>query len=399
MTARSAAARSAVARPAPAALRPVPSATHVGEIRATRLLFLIVGFGMAAWAPLVPLVKARANLDDGTLGLLLLCLGIGSLATMPVAGALAGRFGARPVLAAAVLVTGAALMVLSRAAGLPVLAVALTGLGLGIGLLDCLMNLQAVAVERRAGRPMMSGFHGLYSLGCILGAAGVSALLSLGLAPAAATLAVVAAIAAAFLVALPGILPTVADGPGGPAFALPRGPVLGIGLLCFVVFLTEGSALDWSGVFLIQARGLDPARAGLGYAAFSLTMTVGRLAGDALVRRVGGRRVVVLGALLAAAGIGLATAVPLWPATLLGYALVGAGCANIVPVLFTAAGRQESVPAALAIPAVTTLGYAGVLAGPAAIGLLAHATSLTLAFLAVAALLLAVAAGAGRLRL
>ena len=374
-------------------------ASGTAERRATRLLFLIVGFGVAAWAPLVPFVKARAGLDDGTLGLLLLCLGIGSLATMPVAGALAGRLGTRPVLAAAVLVTGAALMALSRAADLPVLAVALTGLGVGLGLLDCLMNLQAVAVERRAGRPMMSGFHGLYSLGCILGAAGFSALLSLGLMPAAATLTGVAAIAAAFLAALPGILPTVADGPRGPAFALPRGPVLRIGLLCFVVFLTEGSALDWSGVFLIQERGLDPAWAGLGYAAFSLTMTAGRLTGDALVRRVGRRRIVVLGALLAAAGLGLVTAVPLWPVTLLGYALVGAGCANIVPVLFTAAGRQEAVPAALAIPAVTTLGYAGVLAGPAAIGLLAHATSLTLAFLAVAALLLAVAAGAGRLRL
>jgi len=374
-------------------------ASGTAERRATRLLFLIVGFGVAAWAPLVPFVKARAGLDDGTLGLLLLCLGIGSLATMPVAGALAGRLGTRPVLAAAVLVTGAALMALSRAADLPVLAIALTGLGVGLGLLDCLMNLQAVAVERRAGRPMMSGFHGLYSLGCLLGAAGFSALLSLGLMPAAATLTGVAAIAAAFLAALPGILPTVADGPRGPAFALPRGPVLRIGLLCFVVFLTEGSALDWSGVFLIQERGLDPAWAGLGYAAFSLTMTAGRLTGDALVRRVGRRRIVVLGALLAAAGLGLVTAVPLWPVTLLGYALVGAGCANIVPVLFTAAGRQEAVPAALAIPAVTTLGYAGVLAGPAAIGLLAHATSLTLAFLAVAALLLAVAAGAGRLRL
>lgn len=374
-------------------------ASGTAERRATRLLFLIVGFGVAAWAPLVPVVKARAGLDDGTLGLLLLCLGIGSLATMPVAGALAGRLGTRPVLAAAVLVTGAALMALSRAADLLVLAVALTGLGVGLGLLDCLMNLQAVAVERRAGRPMMSGFHGLYSLGCILGAAGFSALLSLGLMPAAATLTGVAAIAAAFLAALPGILPTVADGPRGPAFALPRGPVLRIGLLCFVVFLTEGSALDWSGVFLIQERGLDPAWAGLGYAAFSLTMTAGRLTGDALVRRVGRRRIVVLGALLAAAGLGLVTAVPLWPVTLLGYALVGAGCANIVPVLFTAAGRQAAVPAALAIPAVTTLGYAGVLAGPAAIGLLAHATTLTLAFLAVAALLLAVAAGAGRLRL
>ncbi|KQP41012.1 MFS transporter [Methylobacterium sp. Leaf104] len=389
---------STITSAAPAACRLTRAAGPV-EARATRLLFLIVGFGVAAWAPLVPLVKARAGLDDGTLGLLLLCLGVGSLATMPVAGALAGRFGTRPVLAAAVLVTGAALMTLSRAAGLPVLAVALTALGIGLGLLDCLMNLQAVAVERRAARPMMSGFHGLYSLGCILGAAGFSALLSLGLEPAAATLVVVAAIAVAFLAALPGILATRADGPRGPAFALPRGPVLRIGLLCFVVFLTEGSALDWSGVFLIQERGLDPARAGLGYAAFSLTMTAGRLAGDALVRRIGRRRIVVLGALLAAAGLGLATAVPLWPVTLLGYALVGAGCANIVPVLFTAAGRQEAVPAALAIPAVTTLGYAGVLAGPAAIGLLAHATSLTLAFLAVATLLLAVAAGARHLRI
>ncbi|MGU3361854.1 MFS transporter [Methylobacterium sp. M6A4_1b] len=388
---------STITSAAPAARRLARAAGPV-EARATRLLFLVVGFGVAAWAPLVPLVKARAGLDDGTLGLLLLCLGVGSLATMPMAGALAGRFGTRPVLAAAVLVTGAALVTLSRAAGLPVLAVALTALGIGLGLLDCLMNLQAVVVERRAGRPMMSGFHGLYSLGCILGAAGFSALLSLGLEPAVATLVVVVAIAVAFLAALPGILPAMAEGPRGPAFARPRGPVLRIGLLCFVVFLTEGSALDWSGVFLIQERGLDPARAGLGYAAFSLSMTVGRLTGDALVRRIGRRRIVVLGALLSAAGLGLATAVPLWPVTLLGYALVGAGCANIVPVLFTAAGRQEAVPAALAIPAVTTLGYAGVLAGPAAIGLLAHATSLTLAFLAVAALLLAVAAGARRLR-
>ncbi|MCJ2045552.1 MFS transporter [Methylobacterium sp. J-078] len=381
-----------------ASVLPHVSVTDTPEIRATRLLFLIVGFGVAAWAPLLPLVKARAGLDDATLGLLLLCLGIGSLATMPVAGTLAGRFGTRPVLAAAVLVTGAALVVLSRAAGLPVLAAALTGLGIGLGLLDCLMNLQAVAVERRSARPMMSGFHGLYSLGCILGAAGFSALLSLGLTPSAATLAVVAAIAAAFLAALPGILPALGSESHGPAFARPRGPVLRIGLLCFVVFLTEGSALDWSGVFLIQERGLDPARAGLGYAAFSLTMTVGRLTGDALVRRIGRRRIVVLGALLAAGGLGLAIAVPLWPVTLLGYALVGAGCANIVPVLFTAAGRQNAVPAALAIPAVTTLGYAGVLAGPAAIGLFAHATSLTLALLVVAALLVVVAAGARRLR-
>ena len=373
-------------------------AIGAAEIRSTRLLFLIVGFGVAAWAPLVPFVKARAQLDDAALGLLLLCLGIGSLVTMPVAGVLARRVGPRPLLVVAVAATGVALALLASAAHLPVLAVALTGLGMGLGLLDCLMNLQAVVVERRAGRPMMSGFHGLYSLGCIVGAAGISLLLGLGLTPLAATLAVVAGIVAALAGAWPGILPGE-PGAQGPAFAVPRGPVLLIGILCFVVFLTEGSALDWSGVFLIQERGLDPAWAGLGYAAFSLTMTAGRLGGDALVRRIGRRRIVVGGALLAVCGLGLVTAVPSWPVTLLGYGLVGAGCANIVPVLFTTAGRQTAMPAALAIPAVTTLGYAGVLAGPAAIGFLAHATSLTLAFLAVALLLLGVAASGGRLRL
>ncbi|NEU13393.1 MFS transporter [Methylobacterium sp. BTF04] len=365
------------------------------EIRATRLLFLIVGFGVAAWAPLVPFVKARAGLDEGGLGLLLLCLGIGSLAAMPFAGALAQRFGARTVLACAVATLSAALTVLSLADALPVLAGALVLLGAGFGTVDCLMNIQAVTVERRAGRPMMSGFHGLYSLGCIVGAAGFSGLLGAGMTPTSATLVVVAGIAAAFLAALPGILP--GEGSRGPAFAVPRGTVLVIGVLCFVVFLTEGSILDWSGVFLVQERALAPASAGLGYAAFSLTMTVGRLTGDALVHRIGRGRIVGIGGLFAAAGLVLVVAVPAWPATLIGYALVGAGCANIVPVLFTAAARQSVMPERIAIPAVTTLGYAGVLAGPAAIGFLAHATSLTTAFLVVALALVGVAVSGRRL--
>ncbi|WP_019904315.1 MFS transporter [Methylobacterium sp. 77] len=367
------------------------------ERRSTRLLFLIVGFGIAAWAPLVPFVKARAGLDDGSLGLLLLCLGIGSLLGMPAAGALALRFGTRPVLIAAVALIGLTLPLLALASPPLLLAAALMLFGAGLGVLDCLMNIQAVVVERRAGRPLMSGFHGLYSLGCILGAAGFSAMLSAGLSPITATLVVVAGIAAALLAALPGLIPAE-GGDGGPSFAIPRGSVLFIGLLCFVVFLTEGSALDWSAVFLIQERGFSPSQAGLGYAAFALTMTVGRLTGDAVVARIGRARIVVLGALVAAAGLLLVTGIASWPAGLIGYALVGAGCANIVPVLFTAAARQDVMPARLAIPAVTTLGYAGILAGPAAIGFLAHVTSLSIAFLVVAGLLVGVAASGRWLR-
>ncbi|MDP4023781.1 MFS transporter [Methylobacterium sp. NEAU 140] len=368
------------------------------EILATRLLFLIVGIGTATWAPLVPSVKARAGLDDAGLGLLLLCLGLGSIAAMPSAGAAAARLGFRPVAAGTVLALCLSLPVLATAADRAALAGALLLFGAGIGALDCIMNLQAVAVERASGRPMMSGFHGLYSLGCIVGALAFSGFLAAGLPDAAATLAAVAAIAALFAAAWPGILARAATA-AGPAFALPRGSVLFIGLLCFTVFLTEGSALDWSAVFLIQERGLDPARAALGYAAFAVTMTAGRLAGDRIVARLGRVRIVALGGLAAAAGLALAVLVPAWEGALAGYALVGAGCANIVPVLFTAAGRQTAMPESVAVPAVTTLGYAGVLAGPAAIGFVAHATSLSTAFLVVAALLVGVAASARFLRL
>jgi predicted MFS family arabinose efflux permease len=364
----------------------------------TRLLFLIVGIANATWAPLVPLVKARAGLDEAGLGLLLLTFGIGSILAMPSAGAAAARLGFRPVLLAGTLAIGLALPVLATAAGLVPLTGALLLFGAGMGAVDCAMNLQAVAVERAGGRPMMSGFHGLYSLGCILGALVASGLLAAGLGAGWSVLLLVGGIAGLFAAAWPGILRTDRAGGGGPAFALPRGPVLVLGLLCFVVFLTEGSALDWSAVFLIQQRGLEPAWAALGYAAFSVTMTAGRLAGDRVVVRLGRRRVVVLGGLLAAAGLALSVIAPAWEAALAGYALVGAGCANIVPVLFTAAGRQTAMPESAAVPAVTTLGYAGVLAGPALIGIAAQALGLPAALLLVAALLLAVAAAGRSLR-
>ncbi|MGU3546752.1 MFS transporter [Methylobacterium sp. A52T] len=385
----------------PAALRGSDDRTATQQRLSTRLLFLIVGIANATWAPLVPLVKDRAGLDEAGLGLLLLTFGIGSLLAMPSAGAAVARLGYRPVLLAGTLALGLALPVLALASGLVPLTGALLLFGAGMGAVDCVMNLQAVAVERAGGRPMMSGFHGLYSLGCILGALIASVLLAAGLGAGWSALLLVGGIAALFAAAWPGILRTDRAGggdSGGPALALPRGPVLVLGLLCCVVFLTEGSALDWSAVFLIQQRGLDPAWAALGYASFSVTMTAGRLGGDAIVARLGRRPVVILGGLLAAAGLALSVVIPAWEAALAGYALVGAGCANIVPVLFTAAGRQAAMPARVAVPAVTTLGYAGVLAGPALIGFAAQALGLPASLLIVAALLLGVAAAGRSLR-
>ncbi|WP_325919475.1 MFS transporter [Pseudomonas frederiksbergensis] len=361
------------------------------EQMSTRIAYLIAGIGIAAWAPLVPYAKVRANLDEGTLGLLLLCLGVGSILAMPISGALATRFGCRRVLSGGTLLVCLALPLLATMSSLPWLVTALFLFGAGLGTVDSTVNLQAVIVERASGKTMMSGFHGMFSLGGIIGAAGVSALLGLGLSPLAATLVVNAVLLVALLKAAPHLLPYGSES-SGPAFAIPHGVVLFIGILCFIVFLAEGAVLDWSAVFLTTERAVDTAYAGLGYAAFALTMTVGRLMGDSVVRRLGAKHVIIYGGSIAAAGFLMATVAPMWQAVLLGYALVGAGCSNIVPVLYTAVGKQTLMPEAIAVPAITTIGYAGILAGPALIGFVAHGSSLGIAFGLIALSLVAVAA-------
>ncbi len=364
----------------------------------TRLAFFVAGFGMAAWAPLVPFVKARCALGEGLLGLLLLCLGTGSILAMPMAGMLARRFGCRDVVIATAGLICFALPVLATTSNIGVLAIALFFFGAGLGSVDCVVNIQAVIVERASGRPLMSGFHGWFSIGGIAAAAGVSLLLSLGAMPLEAAICVVATMIAVMVKAGPNLLPHGGEG-AGSTLAIPRGIVLFIGVLCFIVFMAEGSVLDWSAVFLTSVRHVVPAHAGLAYAAFAATMTLARLAGDGVVHRLGGKRVVILGGLCAAAGLCVATLIPSWQAAILGYALLGLGCANIIPVLYTAVGRQNVMPEHIAVPAITTLGYAGILAGPALIGFIASATTLSLGLLTVAALLVGVAISGRFLRI
>jgi MFS family permease len=161
--------------------------------------------------------------------------------------------------------------------------------------------------------------------------------------------------------------------------------------MCFTVFLTEGAMLDWSAVFLSAQRGVEPSYAGFGYAVFALAMAIGRLCGDPIVRRLGVHKIILFGGLCAAAGMTVATLIPVWQAALCGYALVGIGCSNIVPVFYSAVGRQKTMPENVAVPAITTLGYAGILMGPAGIGFVAHLSSLGAAFMVIAVMLLGVA--------
>jgi predicted MFS family arabinose efflux permease len=363
----------------------------------TRIAFFIVGIAMSNWAPLVPYVKARTGVDDGGLGLLLLCFGAGSIVTMPLAGALAARQGVRLVVVIATMVVVVALPLLATLSSIPWLVVTLLAFGASIGALDVAMNIQAIVVERASGRSMMSGFHGLFSVGGVAGAAGVTALLALGMSPLAATVCIATLIAGCLAVAASHLI-AVGSKRAEPLFAVPHGRVLVIAAMCFALFLTEGAVLDWSAVFLTSERSMVAVHSGLGYAAFALAMTAGRLTGDRVVEVIGGTRVIVLGSLCAACGLGLAVWVDIWQVSVLAFALVGIGCSNIVPVLYNAAGRQTAMPQATAVAAVTTVGYAGILCGPAAIGFVSNLTSLSAAFLMLALLLLGVAIAGSNLR-
>ncbi|MGK9234672.1 MFS transporter [Inquilinus limosus] len=366
---------------------------------ATRAMFLICGTVTASWAPQVPLAKARLGLDDGVLGLALLGMGAGAMVAMPLAGFLAARFSSRLITALGGLGLCLSLPLIILASDAWLLGLALFLFGATTGSMDVAMNVQAAAVEARGRRPLMSSFHGMFSVGGLVGAGGASLLLGLGLSPLTVSL-IVSGLMLALLATQAGSMlpPERGAAQAGMRLTLPRGIVLVLGLLTFVLFQAEGAVLDWSAVFLHESRGQDPAVAGLGYAMFAVAMAVMRLAGDGITSRFGGETVVRLGSTLAAAGFLLAILAP-WPvAGLIGFALVGVGAANVVPVLFSAAGRVPGMPPGLAISTIATLGYCGILVGPAAIGFVADHLGLPVALGIVAALLVATAASARAVR-
>lgn len=368
---------------------PIPSAASADRPAtrlATRLAFLVAGFGVSCWAPLVPLARERLGVGESVLGLLLLCIGVGSVAAMLVTGVLSARWGSRPIILAGGIGLAVVLPWLVLAPTVPTLAVALLAFGAALGSLDVAMNVHAVEVERASKRPLMSGFHALFSVGGFAGAGAMTALLSAQIGPAAATVLCAVLMLAAMAVAAPRLLRSVKSG-GGPLFAVPRGIVLLLAGLAGILFLVEGAILDWGALFVIDAGLAPAAQAGLGYVLFSVAMTAGRFGGDAVTARLGDRTTLLAGGGIALAGFALVMAAPGVAVAMAGFVLIGLGASNLVPILFRRAGTQRAMPAGLAVAAVTTTGYAGILVGPAAVGFVADAVGLRMAFGLLAALL------------
>lgn len=366
---------------------------------ATRLSFFSLGFATAAWAPLIPFAQQRLNLNHADFGLLLLCMGIGSMIAMPATGALVKRWGCRPLIALALMLLMVLLPSLTMWSSIVTMAVALFIFGSAAGCLGVAINLQAVVVEKHSVRALMSSFHGMCSLGGLTGAMLVTALLAVGLSPLMSTLSVVMILLVIGGVAIPSCLtsfeqdekPHEYTTQAPKKFYRPDGIILLIGMMCFIAFLSEGAAMDWGGIYLTSKYQLNPAFAGLAYTFFALSMTTGRFAGHILLKQWGEKNIVTYSAIGAAIGMAVIVTAPVWQVVVLGYALLGLGCSNIVPVMFSRVGRQNNMPKAAALSLVSTIAYTGSLSGPALIGLIGEWTGLSTVLTGVAVLLFIIA--------
>ncbi len=363
---------------------------------AVTAMFALNGALYGIWASRIPAMAERHGLDKGDLGWLLLLLAAGAITAFPLAGRFADRFGAAPVtLRIAIAYTGA-LCLTALAPGTATLALALFIFGATHGAMDVAMNTWAGEAERYIGRPVMSSFHAMFSLGAGLGAASGFVAEQNGIGIPLHFIAVgLLVMAVCMPVATIGWASVRQTSVGTtPLFPLPKGPLVAVGLIAFCSSMGEGAMVDWSALLLIETATVTPAKAALGYTVFSVTMVVVRLMGDQATRAFGPTPTARLAGIIATAGTVCAVFSGSYALTLTGYALMGVGYAVIMPLAFSRAAADPFLPPGTAIASVSTLGYGGLLLGPPLIGFVADATSLRMGFgiLAILAALIVVLA-------
>lgn len=336
------------------------SAYKVGkkEQMAARMAFFISGFAVATWAPMIPAVKDKLQIGADILGMLLLSIGISAFIFMPLAGMLSRSYGCKKVLRTAIAVMAADLIILSLLGNIWGFLVFLAVFGAAMGCIDVNMNLNAVIVENASKKRMMSGMHALWSVGCFAGAGLFSLLAKAGLG-----ITVIAAI--------------------------PKGIVVFFGLLACITFLGEGAVMDWSGVLLTEVKNTELSLAGVGYAVFSVAMLCMRLLGDKIVAVLGEEKTLVFGSIIGAIGFLSVIFMENFYAIQLGFVLMGLGLANIVPTIYSLTKYQKVMPINAAVTAITSMGYTGVILGPAVLGFVAHGFGITQVFYLLAVLLVA----------
>ena len=338
---------------------------------AVSLIFCINGFLHANWVARLPLLQDMYELTHGGLGLVLLCSGIGALIAMPFAGRIIVRFGSHRITQVLLLASVIIQVGIPWMGHMYLLMLLYFCIGLIVGALDVAMNAQAVLVEQKHNKPIMSSFHAIFSAGMVLGA-GCGALfsklgVSLGLhLLIASTICLLGALwAVRHLIEDPHRKKGADSTEKGLIW---RPELIILGLVAFCCMLGEGAMADWSTNYLEQVADASRYWAPMGLAAFATAMMVGRFLGDYARIRFGDLRLLLIGASLASLGMTIALIWPTLPTGIFGFFLVGSGLATIVPIAYSTAGSIPGLPPGLGISVVTTIGYAGFLVGPPVIG-------------------------------
>jgi len=343
---------------------------------ALAVLFVAFGTVDGTWAARLPALKERLDLDSGRVGLLIFTVTLTATVLLPLAGWLASRLGSRVPAVAGIALAAAGLAAAGLAGSYALLLPAAGLLGAGFGVADVAANAHGVALEQRLGRPILSALHGSWSLGLLAGSAAAAGAAAAAVGPRVHFPVVAAVVLVAALACLPRLLHGTAAA-GVAHFSLPRGTLALPAFLTFCSMFLESASMNWSAVFLAGPAEASAAVAAGGVVAFSVAMAVARFAGDALTVRWGIGGIARRGGTLTVAGVVLALATRSPVPGLAGFALIGAGCAAIVPALFRAAAAAPGVSAGAGIAAVATAGYVGGVVNGPTIGFLARGVGLT----------------------
>jgi MFS family permease len=355
--------------------------------------FLLQGLCFSTWASRIPTVQQQLHLSETELGGVLLAVPVGLIVSLPITGWLVAKHGSRAMTVLAVLLYSGALPLLGLAQNVPQLLAALVVFGFGSNMANISVNTQGVGVEAIYGKSILATFHGIWSLAGFVGAALGTAMIGWGVSPLQHFTTMAAFIWLGVALMRPYLVPADAPSPADqPLFVLPDKGLMLLGVLAFCSLLSEGTMFDWSGVYFKKIVLAEKAQVGLGFSAFMAMMATGRFIADWFTDKFGRARTLQLSGVLTTGGLMLAVAFPTLLVASLGFMLVGLGVSSVVPLVYSAAGRSRTMPAGVALAAVSTVGFAGFLLGPPLIGLVAGATSLRVSFAIIAVMGVAVAA-------
>ncbi|HEY2649689.1 MAG TPA: MFS transporter [Puia sp.] len=343
--------------------------------------FFLAGICFFSWASRIPDIQSKLGVNNAALGGILLCLPIGLLTSLPVAGYLVAKYGSRIIVILSAVLYACTLPVLGFAGSPVQLMITLFFFGFGGNMMNISINTQAVTTETLYLKPIMASFHGVWSMAGFAGAAVGTLMVRFHIAPPFHFVCITTIAALILFISSGNLIKRDSNrDEKKPIFAKPDKSILNFGLIAFCAMISEGAMSDWSGIYFAKVVKPGAAWVTVGFTAYVCTMATGRFIGDWVAFKLGINRMLQVSGLLMASGLLLAVILPQFATATIGFLMVGAGVSSVVPMIYSAAGKSKVMSPGVAIAAVSTIGYLGFLFGPPFIGFIAQLTSLRISF-------------------